>query len=146
MHPAPARDTAQAMSQENVEIVRSIYAAWGRGDFSSVEWADPEIEYVIIDGPEPGSWNGRAAMAETMRSIRNTWENARIEADKYIELDGERVFVLNHLSGRGKTSGLDVGKMKRNGAAILQIRDRRVTRYVSYNDRDRALADLGRQE
>jgi ketosteroid isomerase-like protein len=134
------------MSQKNVEIVRSIYAAWSRGDFSSVEWADPEIEYVIVDGPEPGSWNGRAAMAETMRSILNTWENARIEADEYIELEDERVLVLNHVSGRGKTSGLDVGGMKRNGAAILQIRDGRVTRYVSYNDRDRAFADLGRQE
>jgi ketosteroid isomerase-like protein len=133
------------MSKQNVEIVRSIYAAWDRGDFSSVEWADPEIEYVIVDGPEPGSWSGRAAMAETMRSILNTWENARIEADEYIELEDERVLVLNHLSGRGKTSGLDVGQMKRNGAAILHIRDGRVTRYVSYNDHDRALADLGRQ-
>ena len=131
------------MSQENVEIVRSIYAAWGRGDFSSVEWADPEIEYVIVDGPEPGSWNGRAAMAETMRSILNTWENARIEADEYIELDDERVLVLNHLSGRGKASGLEVGEMKRNGAAILQCRDGKVTRYVSYNDRDRVFSDLG---
>ena len=85
-------------------------------------------------------------MAATMRSILNTWENARIEAEEYTELEDERVLVLNHLSGRGKTSGLDVGQMKRNGAAILHLRDGRVTRYVSYNDRDRALADLGQQE
>ena len=98
------------MSQENVEIARSIYAAWGRGDFSSLEWADPEIEYVIVDGPEPGSCRGPPAMAETMRGILNPWENARIEADEYIELDDEQVFVLNHLSGRGKTSGLDAGR------------------------------------
>ncbi len=134
------------MSQENVEIVRRLYEAWGRGDFSSLEWADPEIEYVIVDGPEPGSWSGRAAMAQSMRSILNTWENARIEADEYTELEDERVLVFNHLSGRGKTSGLDVGQMKRNGAAILHLRDGRVTRYVSYNDRDRALADLGLRE
>jgi ketosteroid isomerase-like protein len=134
------------MSRENVAIARSIYAAWSRGDFSSLDWADPEIEYVIVDGPEPGSCRGRAAMAETMHGILNPWENARIEADEYIELDDEHVFVLNHLSGRGKTSSLDVGQMKRNGAAILHIRHGKVTRYASYNDRDRALADLGRQE
>ena len=134
------------MSQENVEVARQIYESWGRGDFSSLEWADPEIEYVIVDGPEPGRWTGRAAMAQTMRSILDTWENARIEGDEYTELENERVLVLNHLSGRGKTSGLDVGHMKRNGAAILHLRAGRVTRYVSYNDRDRALADLGQQE
>jgi ketosteroid isomerase-like protein len=134
------------MSQENVEIVRSIYAAWDHGDFTSLEWAAPEIEYVIVDGPEPGSWSGRAAMAATMRSILNAWENARIEADEYIELDDERVLVLNHLGGRGKASGLEVGQMKRDGAAILHCRDGKVTRYVSYNHRDRALADLGLRE
>ena len=50
------------MSRENVAIARSIYAAWSRGDFSSLDWADPEIEYVIVDGPEPGSCRGRATM------------------------------------------------------------------------------------
>jgi ketosteroid isomerase-like protein len=134
------------MSQENVEIVRSIYAAWGRGDFSSAEWADPEIEYVIVDGPEPGSWKGRAGMTETMRGVLSAWENARIEADEYIDLEDDRVLVLNHLSGRGKTSGLEVGQMKRDGAAVLYVRHGKVTRYVSYNRRGRALADLGLRE
>jgi ketosteroid isomerase-like protein len=38
----------------NIELVRSIYAAWERGDFGSAEWGHPEI------GPERGSWAGRA--------------------------------------------------------------------------------------
>jgi ketosteroid isomerase-like protein len=134
------------MSQANVEIVRSIYTAWARGDFSSIEWADPEIEYVVVDGPEPGTWKGRAAMAEALRGILSAWENPRIEADEYIDLDDDRVFVLNHLSGRGKTSGLDIGVMSRNGAAVLHLVDAKVTRYISYNRRDRALVDAGLSE
>jgi hypothetical protein len=32
----------------NVELVRSIYAAWGRGDWSSVEWAHSETRSASL--------------------------------------------------------------------------------------------------
>jgi len=44
----------------NLDVVRSIYAAWGRGDYSSAEWADPEIEFAFADGPTRGTWSGIA--------------------------------------------------------------------------------------
>ena len=75
------------MSQENLELVRSIYADWERGDYSSAEWAHPEIEYVIADGPTPGSWTGLAGLAEGFRSILDAWEGYGGEVDDYRELD-----------------------------------------------------------
>jgi hypothetical protein len=41
---------------ENLELVRSIYPAWERGDFRQTEWAHPEIEFAFADAPAPGSW------------------------------------------------------------------------------------------
>jgi ABC-type taurine transport system substrate-binding protein len=64
----------------NVELVRSIIAAWERGDFSSADWAHPEIEYVVADSADAGSWTGLPAMAESVRGRRSAFEDARVVA------------------------------------------------------------------
>jgi ketosteroid isomerase-like protein len=127
----------------NLELVRSVYAALERGDFGLAEWAHPQIEFVITDGPDPGSWKGRADMARVAREHLGVWEGYRIKADEYRELDDERVLVLVHRTGRGKTSGLQAEQIGSNGAQLLQVRGGKVTRYVTWFDRDRAFADLG---
>jgi hypothetical protein len=78
------------MSRENVEIVRDVYAAWERGNYSFAEWAHREIEFAFADGPAPGRWTGLAAMAEAMRDWLGSWEEFRQVADEYRELDDER--------------------------------------------------------
>jgi ketosteroid isomerase-like protein len=127
----------------NVDLVRSIYSGWEGGDFSSTDWAHPEIEHVVADGPLPGTWKGLDAMREATRERFSAGEDVRIEAKDYRELDGERVLVLSHFSGRGKSSGLELAEVRPKGAEVFHIRGGKVTRLVAYWDRERAFADLG---
>jgi ketosteroid isomerase-like protein len=131
------------MALKDVELVRSILAGWERGDWSSAEWAHSEIELVHVDGPDPGRWKGLTRMAEGLRGWLGAWEELRVAADEYRELDDERVLVLVHVGGRGKTSGLELEQMGARGALLFQVRSGEVTRILVYFDRARAFADLG---
>jgi ketosteroid isomerase-like protein len=135
---------------ENLELVRSIYAEWEQGEMRSSWWADTDIECVIADGPAPGHWRGRNAMWQAWRDFLSVWEDWRVAADGYRELDGERVLVFENRHARARGSGLRIGQTAREtpslGASLFCIRDGKVTRFVTYFDRDRALADLGLKE
>ena len=131
---------------ENLDLVRSVYADWERGDFSRADWADPEIELVIPDGPTLGRWRGLAGMAEAFRHVLSAFDRLTVEVEGYRELNDERVLVLFRRFGRGKASGLDFNQVRSRGATLLEIHEGKVTRLVAYWDRDRALADLGLTE
>jgi hypothetical protein len=73
-----------------VELVRSVHAAWERRDRSSAEWADAEIEFVIGDGRERGSFRGIDAMAVALRDRQNPWSDTRLETEDFRELDEAR--------------------------------------------------------
>ena len=83
------------MASANLELVQSMFADWERGGsyFGSAEWADPDIEFVLADGPDPGSWTGIAAMAEAWRARLDAWKDFGVEVEEYRELDAERVLA-----------------------------------------------------
>src|SRR3954468_13156807 len=130
--------------EENLDLVRSIYARWEHGDYSSLEWAHPELEWEFAaDGPTPRGGTGLAGMAADWREYISAFDEVRNMPEEYLELDGERVLVLQHLSGHGKTSGLDLDQVPwEQGAVLFHIRDGKVTRLVGYFERAAALADL----
>ena len=131
------------MASPNLDLVRSIYADWERGDFSSVEWADAEIEFVLADGAEVGSWSGLEGMAEGWREFLSAWEDLRAIPDEYHELEGDRVAVVMHNAGRGKRSGVEVGGMWQRSVNVFEIRNGKVTKLVAHVRGDHALAELG---
>jgi len=127
----------------NLDIVRSIYLDWERGDFASVEWADPEIEFVIVDGPAPGGWTGLEGMAKGWRGFLDAWEEFRSLAEDYRELDENRVAAFVQLSGRGRGSELELGQMRTTSLALFELAGGKVVRLALYWDRERALDELG---
>ena len=130
----------KCVAPANLDIVKSISAAWQRGDYSSVEWADANIEFVVPDGPEPGRWNGSADLGPILLEFQGAWEEYHSEPEEYRELDGEAVLVLTYAVGRGKASGAE---MRERRANLFRLRGGKVTRLVAYWSRERALADLG---
>ncbi len=128
------------MTPANVDLARSIYAAWEQGDYTSAEWAHSEIEYVFADGPAPGTSTGLGGMAEAVGGALNAFSEMRQTADSFRELDEDRVLVLTTFAGHGKASGVTV---QSKGANVLHIADGEVTRLVHYWNREHAFADLG---
>ena len=131
---------------ENLDLVRSIYAPFERGDYSSAAWADPEIELVFTEGPQRRRAKGLAAAGEAWSDFLRSWEDWRVVVEEYRELDDERVLVLLHNTGRGRRSGVEATRITGKVANVLRIRDGKVVEVVLYDDRDRALADLGLKE
>jgi ketosteroid isomerase-like protein len=131
---------------ENLDLVRSVYASWKRGELKPHEWADPEIELVFADGPSPGTWTGVAGMIEGWRDFFGDFEDYYTEPFELRELDDERVLVFDSVRGRAKTTGVDLAQISPKGADVWHVRNDKVTKIVLYFDRDRALADLGLDE
>jgi ketosteroid isomerase-like protein len=128
------------MPSANVDLVRSIYADWERGDFRSVAWADPQMELLRPDSLEGDVLTGLTSTAEGWRAWLSAWQDYHAEADEYRSLDDERVLVLGRMTGRGRSSGA-IGEAET--VNLFHIREGKVARLVLYSSRERAFAQLG---
>jgi len=124
----------------NLELVRSIYADWERGDFRSTAWVDPSIELVVTEGLDRDVLQGRDSAAQGWREWLSAWDGYRARADEYRVLDDERVLVLGRMSGRGRIGGVS---SETETANVFHVHENKVVRLALYRDRSRALADLG---
>jgi hypothetical protein len=133
---------------ENLNLVRSLYRDhFERGEFfGPAEWAHPEIECVLVDGPAPDSGSGLAGMARVWKGFLAAYEDFSAHVEEYREIDARRILVRLQFSGRGRASGLEIGSMSIRNASVYDIDGGLVRRLALYWDRDRAFADLGLEE
>ncbi len=141
------RDSASAMSQENVEIVRGLFEATNRRDFAAVLDAyDENVMLVVDESIEPvdaGIVYGREGVinwyGEWLRSFARDYR-FDIEDARGV---GDRVFLVARHHGRGLASGTEV---EQSVAYAYTVRAGKIVRVEMYANPAAALKAVGLEE
>ena len=86
------RDTGRAMSQENVEVVRRVYAAFAARDWEALcDLCHPDLDYETL-GVAPGRLRGFLTVTRTSSTAwaPGSMGEFRVEAEEVVEA-GEQV-------------------------------------------------------
>jgi ketosteroid isomerase-like protein len=128
------------MSEENVNVVRHSFEAFGRGDFAAVlDTMDNGIEWVDQESlPWGGVHRGHEQLAAHMQSFAANFDEVRVEPHELLDA-GERVVVTGRLAGRAAGGEFDVGV-----AYVWQLRDGKAVSVETYTDTVLVLKALGR--
>jgi ketosteroid isomerase-like protein len=123
------------MSRENVQIVRGLYEAFGRGDVPSVlsqmdqgiEWNEAENFIYADRNPYLGP---QAVLEGVFMRLGSEWEGFTVTPAEWLDA-GDRIVVLGTYSGTHKVTGKQV---RAQYAHIWSLRDGRVVRFQQYTD------------
>jgi ketosteroid isomerase-like protein len=126
-------------SSENVEALQKAYAAFSQGRFpldhldANVVWDESRRQI------DPAVHHGREESRRVFESRLEVFENFRVEAEEFFDLD-DRVLVFSRVLGRGKESGADVDARV---ASLYTFRNGQAVRVEYFGDRDEALQAAG---
>jgi ketosteroid isomerase-like protein len=134
------------MSEENVEIVRSAFAAFERGDMEAVlRLFDEDI--VITQASDvpglPAQQHGHRGVLEAFAVWPEQWEDFRIEILRIAAAPGGKVIATVRNWGRGKQSGIEVDM---EFSFVFAIRDAKITEWQLFVQEDEALEAAGLRE
>jgi ketosteroid isomerase-like protein len=133
------------MSEENVEIVRNMAAAFNRGDLGTwYEGLADDIDHRAVEGAldDRGPIHGKGAL----RAYVEDWVSMfdfRSEPVELIDAGEDRVIAVTRISGRAKLSGVETDLTY---AALYTIRGGKIVRGREYWTRDEALEAAGLRE
>ena len=132
------------MSQGNVEVVRTFYAAWARGELPGpAHLIDREIEYIHpAEAVEPGTRRGAAAFATAVERTFQGWETWEAEPEQF-RAAGDRVAVVVRYRARGRGSGVEIEGRE---SALWTLRGGKVVRYAWFSRPSEALEASGLSE
>jgi len=133
------------MSQENVEIVKAMNAAFMAGEyFEALQALDPEIEWQGTKGglDEHMVYRGHEEVIKGFADNLMTWERLTLDYERYIDA-GDRVVVFVHEVARGLESGVE---LETDTAVVFRIENDRIVQARGYMNRAEALKAVGLSE
>jgi ketosteroid isomerase-like protein len=132
------------MSQENVDIVISLYEAWQKHGFGVVaELMDQEIEWVNpAYAVEPGIRRGYEEFAVAARSFTSVYRESRVTDATFYDA-GDRVAVQAHMSSLGAGTDFPIDAQR---GYVFDVRNGKVTRFAWFTDPAEALQAVGLAE
>ena len=144
--PKPTGRYWEAMSEENVEIVRAATEAMARGDAAAaLDALDPDVEWhATVGGIDEGRiYRGREEVAQAFADYFAVWERIELRADEYIDAGGDDVVTFFHEVAKGRESGLVV---ETDTGTVNTVRNGKIVRVRSFMERSQALEAAGLSE
>jgi ketosteroid isomerase-like protein len=133
------------MSQENVELARTWFAAYNARDADACDrLLAPNADITTVTqraGLARVSWEPGHS-SRYFDALEEAWTELQIEIDDYRDL-GDRVLALGRARGIGKATGIPVDGRY---AALFVIRDSLFVRMDGYRDPRQALQAAGLRE
>lgn len=118
------------MSQENVDLVRSAYEAFGSGDMDTVGRLLAETEWHEAAGmPYGGTFTGAEAIfSNVLGPISQDVEGFSVQTEEILDA-GDKVISIGNYRGQGANGPLDA-----RYAHVWEIRNGAVVRFEQFAD------------
>ncbi|HEY4428206.1 MAG TPA: nuclear transport factor 2 family protein [Solirubrobacteraceae bacterium] len=133
------------MSQENVEKSSNAIAALNRdGVEGFLAYCDPAVEWITPpDWPEDRVLHGHNGVRRAIALFGEQFDSFRVDMEKVVDVDDDRVVVLLRQSGRIKGSP---HMLEQPLGVATEFRDGKATRFQVYFSWDEALKAVGLEE
>jgi ketosteroid isomerase-like protein len=128
------------VSEQNIEILRSAYAAFGAGDIDAMmetfaddaEWLYPEIDGVPYAGPR----KGKDGIREFFAGLSESEDVLKFER-KAFSADGDRVIAQGVYDGRVR---LTDRVWRTDWVHVIHMREGKIWQFAHYFDTAKAQA------
>jgi ketosteroid isomerase-like protein len=132
-------DTVQAMSQQNLELIRAGFAAHNRGDLDALTQVyDPDVVFETL---LLGTHHGNEAIRLIYEENRKTLSGYTVDPIELIDA-GDQVVAVAQVNGVGPASQIAMEDRDRF-AFLFTIKNGRVVREQAFRNREEALEAAG---